>query len=464
MKLTFFGAAGEVTGSCTLIETGRARVLVDFGLHQGGVTSEVRNHRIPPFDAPRLDAVLLTHAHIDHIGRLPLLPGMGFNGPIHATAATCDFCPIMLEDSARVQDSDVERNNRRRARQGKPPVAALYADADVARVLPLLTPVRYNEKREVAPGVTAKWVDAGHMLGSASIQLTVEDQGSTKIVVFSGDIGPIGAAMLRDPIMLRHADAVVMESTYGDRNHRSLDQTVAEFGDVIREAVWAKERILIPAFAVGRSQQMIYYLGELARTGRVPRFPIYLDSPMAIKAMALYKKYQSHMDAETARLIEEGTNPLFIPDLRCTSSSAESKQLNDIQGCFVVVAASGMCNGGRILHHLRHGLWRRDAHVVIAGFQAAGSLGRRIVDGANKVRISGEWIAVRAKVHTLGGFSAHAGQGELLEWAKNFVDGGVPRFVLNHGEAKARGVLRGLIESTIMAKVDSPEWGQSIEL
>ncbi len=464
MKLTFFGAAGEVTGSCTLLETDRARVLVDFGLHQGGVTSEVRNHRIPPFDGPRLDAVLLTHAHVDHVGRLPLLPVTGFNGPIFATPPTCDFCPIMLGDSARVQESDVERNNRRRARQGKPPVQALYTEAEVDRVLPLLRPVPYETPREVAPGVTARWVDAGHMLGSASIELRVEEKGGTKTIVFSGDVGPHGAALLRDPTNLRHADLVVMESTYGDRNHQPLDATVAEFEEIIKQAVWSKERILIPAFAVGRSQQMIYYLGELARSGRVPKFPVYLDSPMAIKAMDLYKKYQSQMDAETLRLIGEGTNPLFIPDLHCTASSEESRQLNDMHGCFVVVAASGMCNGGRILHHLRHGLWRRDAHVVIAGFQAAGSLGRQIVDGASRVRINGEWIAVRAKVHTLGGFSAHAGQGELLDWARCFVDGGIPRFVLNHGEEKARGVLRGLIEVGMKAKVTSPEWGESVEL
>ena len=464
MKLTFFGAAGEVTGSCTLLETGRARVLVDFGLHQGGVTSEVRNHRVPPFDGPRLDAVLLTHAHIDHIGRLPLLPGAGFRGPIYATAATCDFCPIMLEDSARVQESDVERNNRRRARQGKPPVLALYTDREVASVMPLLRPVPYDQEREVAPGVRAKWVDAGHMLGSASIQLAVEDNGGTKVVVFSGDVGPTGAALLRDPTKLRHADAVVMESTYGDRNHQPLDATVTEFEGIVREAVWAKERILIPAFAVGRSQQMIYYLGELERSGRVPRFPVYLDSPMAIKAMDLYKKYQSQMDPETLKMIGEGTNPLFIPDLICTATGEESKKLNDMAGCFVVIAASGMCNGGRILHHLRHGLWRRDAHVVIAGFQAQGSLGRQLVDGASHVRINGERIAVRAKVHTLGGFSAHAGQGDLLAWAKNFVDGGIPRFILNHGEEKARAVLRGLIEVGMKARVTSPEWGESVEL
>lgn len=464
MKLTFFGAAGEVTGSCTLLETDRARVLVDFGLHQGGVTSEVRNHRIPPFDGPRLDAVLLTHAHVDHIGRLPLLPAAGFRGPIFATAPTCDFCPIMLQDSAHVQQSDVERSNRRRARQGKPPVAPLYTESQVATVLPMLSPVHYNEDREVAPGIRARWVDAGHMLGAASIQLTVEERGTSKVIVFSGDVGPIGAALLRDPTILRHADAVVLESTYGDRNHQPLDATVGEFEGIIREAVWAKERILIPAFAVGRSQQMIYYLGQLERSGRVPRFPVFLDSPMAIKAMELYKKYESIMDAETARLIEEGTNPLFIPDLTCTPTSDESRKLNDRPGCFVVIAASGMCNGGRILHHLRHGLWRRDAHVVIAGFQAQGSLGRQLVDGASRVRINGEWIAVRAKVHTLGGFSAHAGQGELLAWAKNFVDGGVPRFVLNHGEQRARAVLRGLIENTMKARVESPEWGQSVGL
>ncbi len=301
------------------------------------------------------------------------------------------------------------------------------------------------------------------MLGSASIQLTVEENGGSKVIVFSGDIGPIGAALLRDPTALRHADAVVMESTYGDRNHRPLDQTVAEFEGIIRDAVWAKERIMIPAFAVGRSQQMIFYLGALARSERVPRFPIYLDSPMAIRAMDLYRKYQAHMDDETARLIEEGADPLFIPDLRCTASSAESKQLNDMHGCFAVIAASGMCNGGRILHHLRHGLWRRDAHVVIAGFQARGSLGRQLVDGASRVRIGGEWIAVRARVHTLGGFSAHAGQEELLSWAGNFVDGGVPRFLLNHGEGKARTTLRGLIEARTRARVACPEWGGSFE-
>ncbi len=462
MKLTFYGAAGEVTGSCTLLETKSARVLIDFGLHQGGVTSELKNRHLPPIDPTRLDAILLTHAHIDHCGRLPLLANTGFKSPIYATPATVDLCTIMLRDSASVQEHDAEKWTQRRLRQGKPPVTPLYTEAEVEKTLPLFKPVPLETPRELAPGITARYVDAGHMLGSASIELTVTEPGSApKTIAFSGDIGVKGAAMLNDPTPLTSADLVILESTYGDRNHLPLADTLNEFEAIVQRAVWDKEKILIPSFAIGRSQQMIYYLGELIRANRLPRFPVYLDSPMAIAAMALFKQYQSELDTETTDLIRAGTHPLFIPDLRCTTTGAESRVLNSLEGAAVIIAASGMCTGGRILHHLRHNLWRRDVHVVIAGFQAAGSIGRQLVDGARTVRIMGDNIASRAKIHTLGGFSSHAGQNELLGWARNFTT--KPRFVLNHGEPKARNTLRGLLEHD-GATVAAPEWGQSVEL
>lgn len=484
MKLSFFGAAGEVTGSCTLLETRSARVLIDFGLHQGDRSSEARNRRPPPIDAPGLDAVVLTHAHIDHAGRMPMLPGLGGGAVrVWATPATCDLCGIMLRDSAHLQEADAERDARHyerdvaRARlrasaadgerspaEPEPPLPPLYTQADVEAFLPMLAPLAFHQAKEIAPGVTLRLTPAGHILGSASAELTVREPGAQeKRVVFSGDLGPRGLPLLADAERLEHADVVVLESTYGDRDHRPLSATLEEFEKIISDAAWEKEKVLIPAFAVGRSQQIMFHLAELGMRGRLPRFPVWLDSPMGIAATALYAKHEAELEASCMPVLAHARRPGSVPEFRFARTGDESRALNGLEGAAVIIAASGMCSGGRILHHLRHNLWRRGVHVVIAGYQPAGSLGRRLVDRAPTVRIFGETIPVRADIHTLGGFSAHAGQTDLLWWAESVL-GGRPRLILNHGEDGPRAALAAKIKERWGTPATLPQYGETVEL
>ncbi len=469
MKITTFGAAGEVTGSCYLVETGQARVLVDFGMHQGGRAEWQRNLTMPPIEPTRLDAVVVTHAHIDHVGRLPMLWRSGYRGPIYATQATCELTALMLRDSAHIQEADARRANERRQRIGMAPIEPLYTINDVEPLLNLLKPVSYDQPKEVARGTVCRWVEAGHILGSASIEMRVAAMGPrpARTVVFSGDLGPSGMPLLRDPTHLHNADLVFLESTYGDRDHRSREATVAEFETIVKAVVWDRQRLLIPAFAVGRSQTLVYHLAALVRAGRSPRFPVFVDSPMASEAFDLYRRSSSLFDEEARAIMSAGDSPLDMTGLSLVRTSEESKRLNSLDGACVIIAASGMCTGGRILHHLRHGLWRRGVHIMIAGYQAAGSLGRQLVDGASMVKIMGDQIAVRAKVHTLGGFSAHAGQTELLAWAASFKggspDGGWPRFALTHGEDMPRTALSDkLIELGVQTTL--PQMGSTIEV
>ncbi|MBL0927916.1 MAG: MBL fold metallo-hydrolase [Phycisphaerales bacterium] len=475
MKLSFWGAAGEVTGSCYLLETGRARVLIDFGLHQGGPSAEVRNRRFPPLDAARLDAVILTHAHLDHSGRLPLLIGEGFRGRIFCTAATAELACLTLEDSGHIQESEAERFRRGRQRCGRELciVSPLYTLRDVEAVRPLMSPVAFESPREVAEGVTVRFVEAGHILGSASLEVTVEGKnngGVRRVLAFSGDLGPRGVPLLRDPRPLTEADHVVLESTYGDRDHRSLDDTVEEMAQILESVQRAGGKALVPAFAIGRTQQLIYHLGELRRAGRLDHMPVYVDSPMAVETTELYRRHRELFDPPALRIIENGDSPLNFPGLTFTRTAEESKRLNYLGGGVggsgsgaVIIAASGMCTGGRILHHFKHGLWRKGVHVIIVGFQSRGSLGRRLVEGARRVRVLGEWIAVNAKIHTLGGLSAHAGRTELLEWGGNF-RGVRPRMILTHGEDAPRAALRDGLRQRTGIDAAMPQFGETMPL
>ena len=416
----------------------------------------------------RIDAVVLTHAHLDHCGRLPLLPQHGFRGRIHATPATCDFARLVLEDSARIQVADVERQNRRLQRQGRPLVGPLYGPAEVEAVESRFQALPYGQPREIAPGMSLRFFDAGHILGSASAEMTVQENGKERVLIFSGDLGPKDVPILRDPVPPdppAGPDLVVLESTYGDRDHRPMDATLDEFRQILKEAIASHDKVLIPSFAIGRTQQVLYYIAEFIREGQLPRFPIYLDSPMAIKAMALYRTHRDLFDEEAAGLVKADRFTKDLSELHYTETADESRALNNLSGMAVIIAGSGMCEGGRIVHHLKHGLWRPSTQVVIVGYQSAGSLGSHLVHGARRVRIFGEEIEVKAGIHTLGGFSAHAGQTELAAWAGNYLSGPTrPRVVLTHGEDKPREALRDLLESRHGVKAELPMRGDVLEI
>lgn len=463
MQLHFFGASGEVTGSSYLLETDRARLLIDFGLHQGGPVAERRNRRFPPIDPDRLSAVVLTHAHIDHSGRLPLLTKHRYTGPIYATPATCDLAEILLKDSASLQEADAERTSRKRFGQNKPPVYPLYTTDDVTRTLRLLSAVPYDQPRQIAPDVWLRFVDAGHILGSASVELTITEAGTTRTIVFSGDIGEAHSPLLKDPTPLTHADVVVMESTYGDRNHRSRQASIEELFDALTAAIRDNGKVLIPAFAVGRTQQLIYHLGELARAGRLRVPGVFIDSPMATETTHLYRRHRDLFDDESWAIIDSGDSPLHFPALHHVRTVQESIRLNRATGGTVIIAASGMCTGGRILHHLRHSLASPSTHVVIVGYQAEGSLGRRLVDGARSARVLGDVVAVNAQIHTIGGFSAHAGQSGLMKWANHFSPKPTHLF-LTHGENKARSALAHKLQDDLDQHARLPEWGDAINI
>jgi len=463
MKITLYGAAGDVTGSAYHVQTDQANILVDCGLYQGAKMADEKNRLPRSLSAGRLDAVVLTHGHLDHVGRLPILAKQGFRGPVVTTQATVEMAGLVLHDSAKVQAHDLVRENRKRERAGKDPLDPLYSPADVDAILERFRPVAYDRPTEIAAGIQARFVEAGHMLGSASIALSVEEGGRRRLVVFSGDIGPWGAPLLRDPAPPTEADFVLMESTYGDRNHRSLDETVREFEDIIRQALPRKGKILVPTFAIGRTQQILYHLALAFRRRTLPKFPVYLDSPMAVEASKIYLNHQELMDDETKALQRVSSLREDLDSLKATATPEDSQALNSVPGPCLIMAGSGMCNGGRILHHLKYNLWRPETSVMIVGFQAAGTLGRRLVDRAETVRIFGETIAVRAGVHTLGGFSAHAGQSDLLRWF-GAMAGSKPRVAVCHGEDKARTTLAGLLRQQFGVTTMLPALGEPLSL
>lgn len=463
MKITLFGAAGDVTGSCYYVETKQSSVLIDCGVFQGNKSAELRNLKLPPVDYESLNSIILTHAHLDHTGRLPLLIKQGYTNPILATPATIEMTALVLHDSVRVQAHDLARLNRKRLRSGQSPLSPSYMDDEVTNVLRLLKPVFYNQPLEVAPGIMMRCVEAGHILGSVSIELTIKEYGQNKVVVFSGDLGPQGMAILKDPVPFNFADLVFLESTYGDRDHKSLKDTLAEGNDIIKYAVSNKGKILIPSFAIGRTQQLLYYMAASFHKEILPAFNVYIDSPMAIEATEIYLKHQELYDEEALELLKSGHLKRDLSHVKYTLTPEESIALNDVQGPVLIIAGSGMCNAGRILHHLRHNLWRPETSVVIVGYQGEGTLGRKLVEGAETVSIFGEKIAVKAQVHKLGGLSAHAGQTDLLRWFDK-VAGSHPKVVLSHGEDRGRKPLAEIIEHNYGIKPILPEYGDSIEI
>jgi metallo-beta-lactamase family protein len=464
MKIKLVGASGgEVTGSAYVVRTKRATIMVDAGMFQGGRQSEAKN-RLPSGVRPEeCDAVLLTHAHLDHTGRLPLLMKHGFCGPVYATSATIDLAELIMKDSARIQSQDAERKSRKAAKNDLPPVEPLYEPEDVEPFRSLARQVKFQQPVEVADGITARWIEAGHMLGSGCIELTVEEDGRKKVVVFSGDLGPTTAPLIREFETFERADAVFLESTYGDRLHRPYAQTVAEFERIVKQVANGTGKILVPTFAIGRSQQMLYHLAIMFLKKEIPRFPVFLDSPMALEATKIYRKHPDLFDEELVAWHKKGLLPLDRTIFKPSVTANDSKNINTIDGPCVVLAGAGMCNAGRILHHLKQNLNDPTTHILIVGYQGHGSLGRRLVDKQSTVTIFGERIPVRASVHTLNGFSGHADQSELLKWFSSLAPSR-PKVLLTHGEDRGRNALAKLIKDRFKLPASLPRQGESIEI
>lgn len=463
--LTIWGAAREVTGSCYLVDTGAARFLVDCGLHQGGPRVSELNIRPFPFAPASIDFVILTHAHIDHSGLLPRLVKQGFRGAILTTQATADLAAVLLRDSGHVQEMESEWRTRKARRAAQPRWEPAYTEEDAVRAIPHLRGHPYGTQVQPVPGVRVSFADAGHILGSAITEISLEAipgrHGSRPIrLVFSGDLGQPEQPIIRDPETGMAADYLVMESTYGNRLHDAREDAVAELGTILLAAQAAGGNVIIPSFAVGRTQELIYFLRTLCEEQGVD-MPIYVDSPLAREATDVYQRHRDVFDEE-ARALVTGEGSIFrFPHLHYTSSAEESRRLNSLRG-IVVISASGMAEAGRIKHHLKHNLWRPESHVVLVGYQAAGTLGRRIKAGAERVKIFGEDIAVRARVHEITGLSAHADRDQLVDWA-----GGLepPRLaLLTHGEPEAAFSLQGTLRDRLGWPVAVPEKGQVFPL
>lgn len=456
LSITFFGACDTVTGSCYLIETKQAKILVDCGMFQGGREHKERNEAPFNFSPETIDAVLLTHAHIDHSGLLPKLVREGFSGEIIATRATGSLCNLMLRDSAHVQLMEAEWQNRKAKRAGDDDVLPLYTLNDVEHCLKLFRTVRYEERVPVVPGVTVSFLDAGHILGSAMLEVYLDVLGEERKVVFSGDLGERGRPIVADPSYITKADYVVIESTYGNRRHDDPTQRRAQLGKILLDAIRENEKVVIPAFAVGRTQDVLYEINALYRNGDIPLLPVYIDSPLAISATEVFQQYKDYYDEDTKDLLRRDMSPFTYPGLRFTREVEESKALNEVKHACVIISASGMAEAGRIRHHLKHNLWRPTAHILFVGYQAAGSLGRRIVDGAREVTIFGEEIAVRANIHVIAGLSAHADQAGLMGWMRAFQEGPSTVFI-THGEEDSRMSLAELLRAERGAQVVVPE-------
>lgn len=442
MRLTLLGAARQVTGSCFLFETDSVRFLVDCGMFQGLRSAVAQNHQPFAFDPATIDFVLLTHAHIDHSGLLPRLVAQGFRGPAWMTEATRDLLGVLLPDSAWLQQMEAERA-RRRGRRGIRP--ALYTVEDAERTIRQCRSVAYDAPLEPAPGIRCRFRDAGHILGSAIIEIWLTGPGATRKIVVSGDLGQPGRPILRDPAAIDQADVLLVESTYGDRDHRSLAATLDEFIATTEDTLRVRGgNLIVPAFAVGRTQEVLYWFNVLSREGRMRPPRVYVDSPMATAVTRITANHLALFDQEARGLAAAGPAPGREPVVRFVGSVEESMALNRLQGGAVIIAASGMCEGGRIRHHLRHHLPNPKSTVMITGFQAQGTLGRQLVDGARRVRIHGHELRVRARIVTIGGFSAHADQHALLDWLGNF-QRPPARTLLVHGEEGAQLVFRDRI-------------------
>lgn len=462
MELEFFGAAAGVTGSCHILRIGGKQLLLDCGLIQGRHEEEERNREPFPFDPQEIGAVVLSHAHIDHSGRLPLLVKQGFRGPIYTQSATHDLCEVLLLDSASLAARDAEYENRKRARQDEVPIEPLYSREDVEGTIGRMQGLRYGERRGILPGVELCYRDAGHILGSCHVELFLHEGEVRRKLVFSGDIGQYDTPILNDPTRIGEADIVLMETTYGDRLHREREETVREIGEIIRRARHDKGNILIPAFAVGRSQEILYYLGKHYEEWELDRWQVFLDSPMAIETSRIYWEYPQLYDAEATKLRRQFHEMPELRNLHLTRTPEESMAINRVRSGAIIIAGSGMCNGGRILHHLKHNIGQQTNQVIIVGYQADGTLGRRLVDREPEVRIHRETYRVAAQIHTVGGLSAHADQQGLLRWLGGF--GNRPRVYLVHGEDEAKLAFQQKAATELGIEAEIAQPGQRVDL
>ena len=474
MKITFLGAARTVTGSNFLVEAAGKKFLVDCGMYQGKITEELENSDPFLFNVSEIDFMLLTHAHIDHSGRIPKLYNEGFKGPIYATKATCDLCEIMLPDSGHIQEVEIEWKNRKRMREGLDPLPPLYTAEDAYNCLEIFHRVQYDEIVEIDDNISVRFNDAGHMLGSAIIEVWATENGKTTKAVFTGDLGNNDLPLLDSPTMISNADYLVMESTYGNRLHMRNDEKATMFLDIVAETLDKGGRVIIPSFAVGRTQEILYELDKLKedlgqdeefarKYEKLMNVPVYVDSPLAISATEVFKKNTELFEEEIQEKIKRGDNPLEFRGLQFTPSADESKALNEDHRPAIILSASGMCEVGRIKHHLKHNLWNPNSTILFVGYQAPGTLGRTIVDGAEKVKIFGEEIAINARVEYIEGYSGHADQTWLLNFIWSFTN--PPKHVfLVHGEYEGQEELKRKIEDSSECKVTIPDFGESYEL
>ncbi len=461
--IRFLGATQQVTGSCYLVETTNGKVLIDCGMYQGEKKSKDSLENNFRFDPRSINAVVLSHAHLDHSGLLPRLARDGFQGPIFLTEPTHDLLEVMLKDAAFLQEKDVEWENKWRRREGKKLIEPLYNLKDVDNVLGQLSTVKYNQRSPVIPGFEVCFQDAGHIIGSSIVELWVFDNGNERKVVFSGDLGNHSSPLLRDPTVIESADILLMESTYGDRNHQNAEKTQEEFRQVLNGAMEDGGNTFIPSFAVGRTQDILYHLGRFYRNGTLQQNKVFLDSPMATNVSEIYIKHNdlyNNEDPEFKKAILGGWES-WLPILTYSRTTNDSMAINKItRGC-IVIAGSGMCTGGRIRHHFKHNIWQSRSHIIFAGFQARGTLGRALVDGAKQVKFMGQEFAVKAQIHTLGGFSAHAGQSQLIEWSGQF-KGKRPQLYLVHGELDKMLVLQKKILENFNWYANIPAPGEII--
>jgi metallo-beta-lactamase family protein len=458
-KVQFYGAASEVTGSLYVIRTGSHTVLLECGLIQGSPKNEERNRDPLPVAVDKVDAIILSHAHIDHSGRVPRFVKQGYRGPIYVQNATRALCGIMLPDSGYLNEKDAEYENRKRRRRGEALIKPLYTLADAEKSLELFRGLKYGERMEVVPGLQLRFLDAGHILGSAIVELCYSGKGGERKLVFSGDLGYREAPVMDDPATPGEAHAVIMESTYGDREHRSFAATLDELTAVFESARSSRGNILIPAFTVGRTQDLLFLMAENYERWNLDNWDIYLDSPMGIEATRIYSEYR-HLYG--ARLFGPDSNLPELPNFHMTRRPEDSMEINDIRSGAIIIAGSGMCSGGRILHHLKNNVWRPECHLLIVGFQAQGTPGRRLVDGADTIRLYGDEYRVRIQLHTIGGLSAHGDQTDLVNWYGAFRNR--PPVYLVHGERAAQEALADRLRVELTAPVHIADYAQTIEI